>query len=86
MLLILSSCSLMGNKVPTTFEEYYARNVRASIDSTGKTLRSLGLFRSTETSGVFDALVSVPIILSGSLKTEYTVQSDGRNASLMAKN
>lgn len=74
----------MGNKTPTTFEDYYARNVRASIDSTEKVLESLGLFRSTETSGIFDALVSVPVLLSGSLMTEYNVQSDGRNASLTA--
>lgn len=82
ILLMLSSCSLTGNKVPTTFEDYYTRNVRATIESTEKTLQSLGLFRSTETSGVFDALVSVPILLSGSLMTDYNIESDGRNASL----
>lgn len=82
-LLLLGSCSLF-DKAPTSFEDYYTRNVRATIESTEKTLESLGLFRSTETSGVFDALVSVPILLSGSLMTDYNVQSDGRNAAITA--
>ena len=50
MTFVLGSCSLLGNKTPTTFEDYYARNVRATIDSTESALKSLGLFRSTETS------------------------------------
>lgn len=82
-LLLLSSCTF-GQKTPTSFEDYYTRNARATIDSAEKRLESLGLFRSTETSGIFDVLVSVPVLLSGSLMTEYNIQSDGRNASLSA--
>jgi hypothetical protein len=77
----MSSCSLIGNKAPTTFEEYYDRNIHAVIDSTEKTLQSLGIFHSTKTSGIFDANVSIPAVLSGSLETKYDIQSDGQNAS-----
>ena len=85
LLLLVSSCSLF-TKTPTTFEEYYIRNAKATVESTENTMKSLGFFRSYETNGVLDALVSVPVLLSGSLTSDYTTQTDGQNATITLEN
>lgn len=81
LIFVMSSCSLF-NKTPQTFEDYYSRNVSSTIDSLDKTMNTLGFFKSIKTTGVFDALVSVPVLFSGSLSTDYTLESTWRNASL----
>ena len=74
LIFVMSSCSLF-NKTPQTFEDYYSRNVSSTIDSLDKTMNTLGFFKSIKTTGVFDALVSVPVLFSGSLSTDYTLES-----------
>lgn len=85
LVLVMSSCSLF-NKKPQSFEDYYARNVTATIDSLDRTIDALGLLQSVQSRGVFDALVSIPVLLSGSIRTDYRVESTGRNASLELQN
>lgn len=85
LILLLSSCTLFP-KTPASFEEYYIRNTKATIESTESTMKSLGFFRSYEINGVIDALVSIPVLLSGSFISDYTTQTDGKNASLTLEN
>jgi hypothetical protein len=83
-LLLLGSCTLF-TKSPATFTEYYKASVHASIASLEHRLDTLGLVSSSEVAGVFDAAVSVPVLLSGSTQFSYDLQSSGRDLSLMAE-
>jgi hypothetical protein len=83
-LLFLGSCTLF-TKSPATFDEYYKASVHASIASLEHRLETLGLVRSSEVSGIFDAAVSVPVLLSGSTRFDYDLQSSGRDLSLMTE-
>lgn len=84
LLLLLGSCTLFS-KAPTTFDEYYKASVHASIASLEHRLETLGLVRSSEVAGIFDAAVSVPVLLSGSTRFDYDLQSNGRDLSLMTE-
>jgi hypothetical protein len=81
-LLLLGSCTLFS-KAPTTFDEYYKASVHASITSLEHRLETLGFVHSSQVSGIFDAAVSVPVLLSGSTDFHYDLQSNGRDLSLM---
>ena len=74
-LFLLGSCTLFS-KAPTTFDEYYKASIHASIASLEHRLETLGLVRSSEVAGIFDAAVSVPILLSGSTRFDYDLQSN----------
>jgi hypothetical protein len=81
-LLILGSCTLF-TKAPANFAEYYSASVHASVASLEHRLETLGLARSSQVAGIFDAAVSVPVLLSGSTDFRYDLQSNGRDLSLM---
>lgn len=83
-LLLLGSCTLF-TKSPATFTEYYNASVHASIASLEHRLETLGLARSSQVAGIFDAAVSVPVLLSGSTDFRYELQSHGRDLSLMTE-
>lgn len=84
-LIILGSCSLLGGK-PTTFDEHYARSIDAFFEHTEKTLEGLGMYRSSEVTGVLDMVGSIPTLMSGSFQTNLEIQSDNRDASIALKN
>jgi hypothetical protein len=74
-LLLLGSCTLFS-KAPMTFDEYYRASVHAAITSLEHRLETLGLMRSSEVAGIFDAAVSVPVLFSGSTRFDYDLQSN----------
>lgn len=80
LLLVMGSCSLF-DKTPESFEDYYVRNVEATIDTVDSTMKSLGFFRSFQSEGTLDAALSIPVILSGSFASAYTLKNDGRDIS-----
>jgi hypothetical protein len=68
-----------------TFDEYYRASVHAAITSLEHRLETLGLMRSSEVAGIFDAAVSVPVLFSGSTRFDYDLQSNWHDLSLITQ-
>lgn len=86
LLLIVSSCTLFGNKNSGSFSDLYKEHTHASIASLEELGVFLGINRHEDIIGSISTALNVPGIFSWSISSNYDGLIDGRNSESYFRN
>jgi hypothetical protein len=85
LLPFLASCSLMGS-APTDFTSMYKAHVSEKVTTIREFAHDMGYMESYQIDGMIKGAVTLPGFLSGTLSSEYSAKTNGKDTENTLKN